>query len=87
MQDLLAELLWRNIEIAESAEQLRQTLPGFHETEESYNALAEQICSIVGLDLYDRYFTQLIRFTDYERKAYYSLGLGLREELIHSLGA
>lgn len=87
MQDLLAELLWRSEEIAESAERLRQTLPGFHETEASYDALAEQICSIVGLDLYDRYFAQLMRFTDYERKAYYSLGLGLREELLHLLGA
>lgn len=87
MQDLLAELLWRREEIAESAERLRQTLPGFHETKESYDALAEQICSIVGLDLYDRYFAQLMRFTDCERKAYYSLGLGLREELLHLLGA
>lgn len=86
MQDLLAELLWRSEEIAESAERLRQTLPGFQETEESYDALAEQICSIVGLDLYDRYFTQLMRFTDYERQAYYSLGLGLREEIVREMG-
>lgn len=85
MQDLLAELLWRNEEIGESAERLCQTLPGFRETEETYDALAEQICSIVGLDLYDRYFAQLMRFADYERQAYYSLGLGLREELMRIL--
>ena len=29
MQDLLAELLWRNVEIDEAADRLRQTLPGF----------------------------------------------------------
>lgn len=85
MQDLLAELLWHSEEIAKSADQLRKTLPGFHETEQSYDALAEQICSIVGLDLYDRYFTQLMRFTDYERQAYFSLGMGLREEFMRAL--
>lgn len=87
MQDLLAEVLWNNVEIAESADRLCKTLPGFHEAEQRYDALAEQICSIVGLDLYDRYFTQLMRFTDYERQAYYSLGLGLREEVLRALRA
>ena len=86
MQDLLAELLWRSDEITASADRLCKTLPGFQEAEQSYDALAGQICSIVGLDLYDQYFAQLMRFTDYERQAYYALGLGLREELMRTLG-
>lgn len=86
MQDLLAELLWRNIEVDEAADRLRQTLPGFQEAKQSYNALAEQVQSAAGYDLYDRYFTQLIRYTNYEVQAYYSLGLGLRENIVKALG-
>ena len=37
-------------------------------------------------DLYDRYFSQLIRYTGYEVQAYYSLGLGLREDVLQALG-
>ena len=39
-----------------------------------------------GFDLYDRYFSQLIRYTGYEVQAYYSLGLGLREDVLQALG-
>jgi len=85
MQDLLAELLWRNIEIDQAADRLRQTLPGFQKAKQSYSALAEQIQSAAGYDLYDRYFTQLVRYTSYEVQAYYSLGLGLREDLVKAL--
>ena len=37
-------------------------------------------------DLYDRYFSQLIRYTGYEVQAYYALGLGLRGALARELG-
>lgn len=36
-------------------------------------------------DLYDRYFTQLVHYTDYEFQAYYSLGLGLRQDIVQAL--
>ena len=36
-------------------------------------------------DLYDRYFTQLVHYTDYEVQAYYSLGLGLRQDIVQAL--
>lgn len=58
MQDLLAQLLWRNTEIDEAAACLRQTLPGFQEAEQAYEALSEQLRAAAGHDLYDRYFTQ-----------------------------
>ena len=86
MQDLIVELLWRNIEIDEAADRLRQTLPGFQEAKQTYHALAEQIQSIVGYDLYNQYYTQLMRYTNYEAQAYYSLGLGLREDVVKALG-
>ena len=86
MQDMLAQLLWRNTEIDEAADRLRQTLPGFQEAKQTYHALAEQIQSIVGYDLYNQYYTQLMRYTNYEAQAYYSLGLGLREDVVKALG-
>ena len=86
MQDLLAELLWRNVEIDEAADRLRQTLPGFSDAKQAYDHLSEQVRDLAGHDLYDQYFAQLIRYTGYEVQAYYSLGLGLREDLVQALG-
>ena len=86
MQDLLAELLWRNVEIDEAADRLRQTLPGFSEAQRDYDILSEQLLEAAGPDLYNRYFTQLMRYTGYEVQAYYALGLGLREDIIKTLG-
>ena len=85
MQDLLAELLWRNVEIDEAADRLRQTMPGFSEAQRTYDSLSEQLREIAGHDLYDQYFAQLIRYTGYEVQAYYSLGLGLRADIIKAL--
>ena len=86
MQDLLAELLWKNTEIDEAANRIRQTLPGFPEAQRDYDILSEQLLEAAGPDLYNRYFTQLMRYTGYEVQAYYSLGLGLREDLTKALG-
>lgn len=85
MQHLLTELLWRNVEIDEAADRLCQTLPGYQEAKQAYDGLAEQVKTIVGYDLYTRYFAHLIHYTNYEVCAYYSLGLGLRKELIQAL--
>ena len=85
MQDLLNELLWRSTEIDEAADRLRQILPGFQEAKQAYDKLAEQLRELAGYDLYDQYFTQLIRYTNYEVQAYYSLGLGLREHIVKTL--
>lgn len=85
MQDLLAELLLRNTEIDEAAAQLCRTLPGFSDAQQAYDSLAGQIRSAAGCDLYDRYFAQLMRYTNYEVQAYYSLGLGLRESIVKAL--
>ena len=86
MQDLLSELLWRSEEIDEAADRLCRSLPGFAQAEQEFDDLAKQVSAIVGYDLYDRYFSQLMRYSAYELRAYYALGLGLRKELAQVLG-
>jgi len=86
MQDLLSELLWRSEEIDEAADRLCRSLPGFAQAEQEFDDLAKQVSAIVGYDLYDRYFSQLMRYSAYELQAYYALGLGLRKELAQGLG-
>ena len=86
MQELLAELLWKNGEVDEAAARLRETLPGFSEAERDYDSLSTQIRDRLGPELYDRYFAGLMRYSEYEVRAYYSLGLGLREEMARALG-
>ena len=86
MQELLTELLWKNVEIDEAADRLRKTLPGFSEAEHTYSDLAKQVRAAAGPELYDQYFTQLIRYSGYEVQSYYSLGLGLRGEMARALG-
>lgn len=86
MQDLLANLLWRSVEIDEAADRLRRTLPGFQEAERAYEELADQLQKAAGFSLYDQYFTRLTRYTNYEVQAYYALGLGLREDITKALG-
>lgn len=85
MQDLLAGLLWRNVEIDEAAERLKRTLPGFAEAERELEDLAGQLQAIAGYDLYDQYASRLARCIGYEAQAYYALGLGLRGELVRGL--
>ena len=87
MQDLLTELLWRNDEITEAAHRLCLTLPNWQEAMEDYTDLAEQVRQAAGDELYDQYCTRLMRFTGYEVRAYYALGLGLRRELFQALEA
>lgn len=81
MQDLLTELLWHNDAIDNAAVQLRQSMPGFLEAQRNYNSLAGQIRERAGHELYDEYFAQLMRYSGYEVFAYYSLGLGMRQEI------
>lgn len=85
MQDLFSKFLWHNTELDEAANHLRQTFPGFQEEQQAYEELAEQVRDIIGCDLYESYFTQLMRYSLYEVYAYYALGLGLRQEIVQTL--
>ncbi len=82
MQELFSKLLWDNPDLCQTAERLRETLPGFQEAQREY----EQVQAAADYDLYDRYFTQLMRYSDFEVRAYYALGLGLRGALARELG-
>ena len=86
MQELLAELFWRNDVIDEQAARLCETLPGYREAEQRYSDTSRQIREIIGPELYDQFYAQLMRYTGYEVQAYYSLGLGLRREMVQAFG-
>ncbi len=86
MGDLFAELFWRGTELDEAAGRLCETLPGFSEARQAYDELSEQVREAAGASLFDEYFAQLIRYSSYEIRAYYSLGLGLREKILKALG-
>ena len=86
MQDLLAELLWQNIEIDEAAARLCEALPGFLEAREQYRETSDRVRDMIGPELYDQFYDRFMGYTDYEVRAYYSLGLGLREQLVRELG-
>ena len=86
MQELLAELLWKNEEIDEAAIHLCEALPGYHEAEQQFCETAQRLREAVGSELYNQFYNCFMRYTGYEVQAYYSLGLGLRKELAQALG-
>ena len=76
----------QNTEIDEAADRICQTLPGFYDAKQVYDELSEQVREAAGHSLFDEYFSQLMRYSNYEIQAYYSLGLGLRENIVKALG-
>ncbi len=86
MQDLLIRLLWNDSEISAKVFELSHTMPGYQEESQTYDAVAQEVKAILGFSLYDRYLSSLMRLCGYENRAYYALGLGLREQLIRALG-
>ncbi len=86
MQDLLIRLLWDNSEISTKVCELSRTMPGYQEAAQAYEAVDQEIKAILGFPLYDRYSSALDRLYSYDNRAYYALGLGLREQMIRALG-
>ncbi len=84
MNNIIADLFWNHDEIFRRAERLCETIPGYLDAKRQYDDAAEKIQEIVGDDLYEQYFTQLIHYTNYEICAYYSCGLGLREDIVQA---
>lgn len=87
MQEVLIKLFWGSEEIFQQADELCQALPGYSNAKREYDSIADTVQSLIGYDLYDQLYTKFTRFTGYEIQAYYTLGLGLRKELLHLLGA
>ncbi len=86
MQDLLTRLLWNDSEISAKVFELSHAMPGYQEKSQAYDAVAQEVKAILGFSLYDRYVSALMQLCGYENRAYYALGLGLREQLIRALG-
>lgn len=86
MQELFTELFWESEEIPEKAARLCGALPGFDAAQRDYVEITKRIQSLVGYPLYDQFEQRFLRYTGYEVRAYYALGLGLREQVVQSLG-
>lgn len=85
MQDLLIRILCDDSEISGKIRALCQTMPGYQEQIQAVDAVENEARAILGVDLYDRLYSALALLFSYESRAYYALGLGLRESLIRSL--
>ncbi len=85
MQDLLLQLLGPSDELSHKVYELSHAMPGYQEADQTYNALAQQVRTILGSRLHDQYEAALVELCSYEARAYYAIGLGLRRELAASL--
>ena len=85
MQELLSEMLWGCGEIHTAAARLCQTMPGYPEAYRRSEAASQQIQDLLGYELSNQLLEQLNLSVSYELRAYYCLGLGLREELAQAL--
>jgi len=85
MQDLIAKLLWDNEKLHQTAAQLCEEQPGYLEAQQQYDKTAEKVQALIGYELFDQFFSQLSCCNSYEVRAYYSLGLGLRGDIIRGL--
>ncbi len=85
MQDLLIRLLCDESEISGKVNELSRAMPGYQEAVQAVEAVEKEAVAILGLAFYDRLYSALGLLFSYESRAYYALGLGLREELIRSL--
>ncbi len=85
MQELLIRLLCDNSEISGKVCELSRARPGYGEMLEDFRAAEAEARAVLGRDLYERYSGAAALLNCYENRAYYALGLGLREALIRSL--
>lgn len=85
MQKLLTELFWGNEELHHTAGKLCQSLPGYGEALQEYDKVAEEVRALIGFALYDQFLMRLNQYNDYEVRAYYSLGLNLRQDILQLL--
>lgn len=86
MQDILLKSLWYSTELSHKVRELSRAMPGYQEAAQAHEAAAKQLENILGFELYDQYSTALMRFLDYDTFAWYTLGLGVRGELVKMFG-
>lgn len=86
MQELFAELFWENEEISHAVACLCEKVPGYRSAQAEYDRLVSQVREIVGFELCNQLLERLTEYSRYEEYAYYAVGLGLREQVVRSLG-
>lgn len=84
MNDLLKTFLFEHPDLPERVEEFCATLPGYLEARGEYDAAAKQVAAVSGFERYSRFERSLFRYTEYEVRAYYLFGLGLRQEILDS---
>ena len=85
MQDLLADLFWRDPTIPEAISRFLRTIPAYRRAERNYAAAEARIRAAVEPELFREYERCLLEYTSYEMCAYYAFGADLRRELIRAL--
>lgn len=85
MQELLSNLLCDAPNISEAVCRFCDAIPEYAAAKRDYQAVAGRVAEVVGFDLYDEFQTRLLAYSDYEIRAYYAFGLGLRQELLRQL--
>ncbi len=85
MQNLLIRLLCNDEEISGKVCELSRAMPGYREMLETFRSAEAEVRAVLSAELYERYSSAVSLLNSYENWGYYTLGLGLREELIRSL--
>lgn len=85
MQKLLTELFWGNEELHHAAAERCKALTGYWDAQLEYDKVAEEVQALIGFELYDQFLMRLNQYSGYETRAYYSLGLNLRQDILQLL--
>ena len=85
VRDLLKMFFFEHLDLPERVEEFCSTLPGYSQAKQEYDAVTKQMAQVSGFELYDRFERALFRYTEYEVRAYYLFGLGLRRELMDAM--
>ena len=86
MNEMIQTLFCKNPYIPEEIYAHCKSQPEFLRAKWDYERLAEQIERCMGEDFYLKYEEALNAYQAREVRAYYLFGLGLRQELLASLG-
>lgn len=81
MQDLLLHLLQENDQVSHKVHELVHRSPGYQRAIREYDAVALRVRELLGYELLDAYEAAFLRLAIYENRAFYAVGLGLREEM------
>lgn len=85
MQELFAELFWKNEEVPHAVFCLCESLPGYRSAKQECDKIIAQVQEIVGYELCNQLLERMAEQNRYGEYAYYAVGLGLREQAVRWL--